>query len=117
MKQKIIKFLKDKFNIALIVIQMLALISYVLGNYFLFFLILFFIHESVFFIVWGIKLIFINKNAKYQNEIYQQLPYTEVQRVAIQKNSEKDRKNNKTMAVMLILLGTVLFFSGISVIF
>lgn len=117
MKQKIIEFLKNKFNITLIALQALAVISYFLSNYFLFFLILFFALESAFFIVWGVKFIVINKDAKYKMEIYDQLPYTDAQREVIRKNSENNSKNNKLMAVMLILLGVVLFFSGISVIF
>ncbi len=117
MKQKIMDFFKNKFNTALIAIQVLAIISYFLGGYSLFFLILFFSLESAFLIVWGVKLIFVNKDAKYRLEIYNQLPYTDAQKEVIRKNSEKDSKNNKLMSVMLILLGVVLFFSGISVIF
>ena len=60
MKQKIIEFLKDKFNIALIVLQVLAIICYFLNAY-LFFLLLFFALESAFLIVWGVKY-FVVKN-------------------------------------------------------
>lgn len=117
MKQKIIEFLKNKFNIALIVLQVLAIISYFLGSFSFLFMILFFMLESAFLIVWGVKFIFVNKGAKYQLEIYEQLPYTDAEREAIRKNSENNSKNNKLMAVMLIVLGVVLFFSGLSVIF
>ncbi len=117
MTQKIIEFFKNKFNISLIVLQVLAVISYFLSSRFLLFLILFFVLEGAFFIVWGVKYIIVNKDTKYKLEIYNQLPYTDEQRETIRKNSENNSKNNKLMAVMLILLGIVLFFSGISVIF
>ena len=116
MKQKIIEFLKDKFNIALIVIQVLAVICYLLGSS-MFFFVFFFVLESAFLIVWGVKFLVVNGNSKYKMEIYDQLPYTAAQKELIVKEKEKNAKNNKMMAVMLILLGVVMLFSGISMIF
>ena len=116
MNKKIIDFLKDKFNIALIVIQVLAIISYFLGAY-MFFMILFFMLESAFLVVWGVKYLVVNKDSKYKMEIYDQLPYTNAEREMIRKNSEKTAKNNKMIAVMLILLGAVMLFSGFSILF
>ena len=116
MKQKIIEFLKDKFNIALIVLQVLAIICYFLNAY-LFFLLLFFALESAFLIVWGIKYFVVNGDSKYKMAIYDQLPYTTAQKQEIMKNKEKDSKNNKIMGVMLILLGVAMLFTGFSIIF
>ena len=117
MKQKVIEFLKNKLNMTLIILQTLALISFSLCELFVFFLVMFFGFESAFLIVWGVKYIVANKDAKYKLEIYDQLPYTDEQREVIRKNNENNSKNNKMMAVMLILFGIVLFFSGISMIF
>ena len=117
MKQKVIEFFKNKLNMALIILQTLALISFSLCELFVFFLVMFFVFESAFLIVWGVKFIVANKDARYKLEIYDQLPYTSEQREVIRKNSENNSKNNKMMAVMLILFGIVLFFSGISMIF
>ena len=116
MKQKIIDFLKDKFNITLITLQVLAIISYFLSAYFVF-LVLFYLFESAFLIVWGFKFLGVNNKSKYKMEIYNQLPYTDAEKEQIRKNNDKALKNNKMMAVMLILLGIVLLFTGFSVIF
>ena len=116
MKHKIIEFFKDKFNIALIVIQVFAIMCYLLGAH-MFFMVLFFVLESAFLIVWGVKFLVDNSNSKYKMEIYDQLPYTAAQKELIVKEKEKNAKNNKMMAVMLILLGIVMLFSGVSMIF
>lgn len=116
MKQKIIEFLKDKFNITLIVLQILAIVSYFLCVYFVF-LVLFYLLESAFLIVWGVRYFVSNNNSKNKMELYNQLPYTNAEREQLRKSTEKTSKNNKMMAVMLILLGVVLLFSGFSVIF
>ena len=116
MKQKFIKFFKDKFNIALLIIQLVGIMSYFLSKY-MFFFVVFFFAESTFFVLLGVRLLVKNRDARYGMEIYDQLPYTESQKVEIRKKSESNAKNNKIMAIMLILLGIVLFGSSFSVIF
>ena len=116
MKQKIMEFLRNKFNISLIVLQCLAIVCYFLSAY-VFFLVMFFVLESAFLIVWGVKYLHINRHNKYKLDIYDQLPYTDAEKEVIKKNNIANNKNNKTIAIMLIMLGVILFFSGISVIF
>ena len=116
MKQKIMEFLKNKFNIALITLQALAIISYCL-NMFSVFLFFFFMFEAAFLIVWGVKYICINRTSKAQMAVYNELPYTDAQKEYLRKNCENNSKNNKIMSIMLIVLGVVLFFSGFSMIF
>lgn len=116
MQKKVIDFLKNKFNIALIVLQVFAIISYFLMSI-LFFMILFFLLESAFFILWGIKILIKNKHYVSELEINNQLPYTDEQKQQIRKTSESNMKNNKIMSVMLILFGIILFISSFSIIF
>lgn len=58
-------------------------------------------------------------NRKIQNQmiINNQLPYSDAEKEYLRKNAENISKNNKMMAIMLVLLGIVLLFSGFSIIF
>ncbi len=116
MKQQIIDFFKNKFNLTLIIIQVVAVISYCLAHM-MFFLVLFFMLESSFFIVWGAKVIHDNRKALSKLDLYEQLPYTDAEKATFKKSYERNSKNNKFMAVMLIVIGIVLLFSCFSVIF
>ena len=117
MKDKILKFLKDKFNIALISIQVVAIISYLMSVWGVFFVVLFFSLEGAFFIVWACKIFYNIKRSKASQEIYTQLPYTELERENIRKKTALIDKNNKTVAVVLLILGIILVFSVFSYIF
>ncbi|MGN0961723.1 MAG: hypothetical protein ACI4PF_05985 [Christensenellales bacterium] len=117
MKEKFLKFIKDKFNITLIIIQVLAIICYALSFLGAVVVGLFFTLEGVFFIVWGIKILRAVKYSFISQEIYNQLPYTEEQRIALRKKTERNAKNNRFIGVTLIILGIVLFFSVFSLIF
>lgn len=117
MKEKIQEFLKNKFNIALLVIQTLAIISYLISSLGVFFVVLFFNLEGIFFLVWGIKIFKSIKVNNSQKEIIMQLPYSNEERVEMLKKMESTNKNNRFVAIMLILLGIVLFFSVFSLIF
>lgn len=117
MKERLLMFIKDKFNIALIAIQVIAIICYSLSNFSGFFSVLFFVLEGIFFILWGIKLFYKVKKSQAEMEIYSQLPYTEHQKIALRKKQESVNKNNRFIALMLIILGIVLLFSAFSAIF
>ena len=111
MKEYIRKFCKDKFNIVLLIIQILALFFLALASISYVFTILFFVMESVFFIVLGIKFLVGTKKLKNNQELYNQLPYNETQRELLKKNDENEIKNNKFRGVMFIILGIILLFT------
>lgn len=117
MKEKILKFLKDKFNIALIVIQVVALICYALSGVAEIFVILFVALEGVFFVILGVKILHSISLSRDMQEVYEQLPYTEEEKKILRKKQESASKNNRFVAIILIILGIVLFFSTFSLIF
>lgn len=117
MKDKIFKFLKNKINITLIVLQVLAVISFLLGSFVGFFSSMFFVFEGAFFIVWGIKSLLVIKDSRFKQEIYEQLPYDRLEKERIRKQTQNSERNNKFMGIFLILFGVILIFSLFSVIF
>lgn len=114
MKDKIIAFFKDKFNIALITLQVVAIISYFLSFLVGFISYIFFVLESAFFIVWGIKSLISCRKNKYSMEIYEQLPYTTEDRISLKKQNEKNNKNNKFIGIVFILLGIIILITLLS---
>ena len=76
MKEKIKKFLSDKFNLALMIIQGLSFICLILLSLSIVFNIGFLLFESAFFILWGIKILIDTGKIKYRQECYSKLPYT-----------------------------------------
>ena len=117
MKEKMLRFLKNKFNITLIVIQMIAIVVYLINGLWEYMPVIFFALEGVFFIVWGVKILSDLKKLDVQQEVFGQMPYTDEERIEIAKRNKAVRKNNKFLAVALIILGAVLFFSLFSVLF
>jgi len=117
MKDKILSFLKNKFNIALIIIQGLAIICYFLGCLSVFFSAMLFVLEGVFFVVWGLKILIQIRNSRYTQEIFNQLPYDEAEKARILKQRNSINKNNKFIGISLIVLGAILIFSLFSFIF
>ena len=117
MKEKILTFLRNKFNITLIIIQVIAIISYLLSSVGTFFVGLFFTLEGVFFVVWGVKILKTIKQNYSQLDVINQMPYSDEEKISIRKKMENANKNNRFVAIILILLGAVLFFSVFSLIF
>lgn len=117
MKEKILKLLKDKYNIALIVIQVIAIICYALSCVAGVFVILFVSLEGVFFVMLGVKILRSITESNDLQEIYEQLPYTEQEKKMLRKKQESANKNNRFVAILLVILGIVLFFSAFSLIF
>lgn len=117
MKEKILRFLKNKFNIALIIIQFLAIIFYALGGVWELAVILFFMLEGAFFVVWGSKILVEIKANTVGQDFMSQLPFTDSEKIEMEKRNQKIQKNNKFLAVVLISIGVVLVFSLISVLF
>lgn len=110
MKELFKNFIKNKFNIALVVVQVLALISWALmyanGVFTYFFILL----ESGFFILWGIKGLYDSKKILQRSDQYADLPLTTEQQVYYRKRDLATYKNTKTRAMMLIVIGIVVLF-------
>ena len=111
MKEKILKIFKNKFNITLIILQVLALFCYFMAGLWQGFAVIFFVLEGVFLIVWGIKIFADIKKIDDNHEILGQLPFTEEEKKNILKTDLRVKKNNRLVAIILIILGTVLVFS------
>lgn len=114
MKEYLISFFKDKFNIILSLIQVMALILLAFFHISLVCTILFFVLESAFFVCWGIKIMIHAKRIKNNEEFYSQLPYTEMQVELLKKSAESEIKNSKFRGLMFIFLGVILLFTLLS---
>ena len=110
MKEKLKKFFSDKFNMVLSVIQCVAVICLILIGVSIIFNIIFLLLESVFFVLWGIKILMDVKKIEYRKEIYSKMPYTPEQLDYLKKKDISDKKNGKFRGVTLILLGLVLIY-------
>jgi len=117
MKDKIISFFKSKFNIALIVLQILAIVCYFLSRLGDFFSIIFFVLEGAFFVVWGIKILYQLKVQDVSKEVLNQLPYSDEEKERQRKLRESVAKNNRFIAICFIVLGLILVFSLFSLMF
>jgi hypothetical protein len=115
MKDKIINFFKNKFNIVLIIIQIVALVCYFLGNVSFVFSIMFFLLEGGFFITLGIRILIGVKNSRYSDELLTQLPYSQEEIQMKRKMNQNTNKNNKFVAFSFIVLGCILIFSLFSI--
>ena len=117
MKNKLINFFKNKFNTSLVLIQIAALIVFLMNSLSAVFVVLFFMLEGSFFIVWGIKILYETSHGGNKQETIMQLPYTDEERRRLMMQVEKTNKNNRSVAIMFILLGSILVLSLFSLIF
>ena len=103
-------FFKNKFNMAILIVQCVAIICYLLGFLWGGMSLLFFACEGVFFVVWGIKCIFLARDNKtYLND---ELDVKQLNK--INKKEKWENKNNILIGIGLILLGGMLIFSLVS---
>jgi hypothetical protein len=117
MKNQIINFFKNKLNTTLVLMQVVALIVFLMNSLSVVFVVLFFLLEGAFFIVWGAKIFYEMSHSMNQKETIMQLPYTDEERRRLMIQTERANKNNKYVAIMFILLGSILVLSLFSVIF
>ena len=117
MKNQIINFFKNKLNTTLVLMQVVALIVFLINSLSVVFVVLFFLLEGAFFIVWGAKIFYEMSHGMNQKETIMQLPYTDEERRRLMMQTERSNKNNKSVAIMFILLGSILVLSLFSVIF
>ena len=111
MKDLIDKFLKNKLNIVLLIIQAIALICLILSSVSIILNILFLLFESVFFVLWGILNLLFIKAIKKRIEEYSLLPYSNEQLVLFIKSDKIQIRNNKFKGVMLICMGVFLLIT------
>jgi len=107
-KEVLLKFLRSKFNIALIVLQVLAVLCYLLSFVADFFVVLFLLLESAFLIAWGIKMILSIRKVTQQIEVFERLS-TDARAIELNRKRAKQNKRNYIfVGIALIILGCVL---------
>ncbi|MBE5738160.1 MAG: hypothetical protein E7354_00280 [Clostridiales bacterium] len=115
MKEFIRKFFKNKFNIALVVLESIALLCLLVGYLGVFAcLVLFFVFQGVTCIVWGVKIIKTNSDITFTQQYYDELPYSVEQKKSMLRSDEKNMKSNKVTGWTIIGLGIVLIFMSMS---
>ena len=107
-KESLLKFLRNKFNIVLIVLQIVALLSYLLSAVADFFGVIFLLMEGVFLIVWGVRMLFSLRQINQQIEVFERLS-TDAKAIELnRKRCKQNKKNYIFMGIALIILGCVL---------
>jgi len=114
MKELIKNFFKDGFNIALLVLQSIALIFVFTMSVFTYAVVFALLFESIFFIVWGSKIFYNNKKYIKSLDNLTQLPYSKAEIDLMKRRAEYQVKGNKTRGIFFIITGIVIFFSIIS---
>ena len=87
MIEQIKKFLKNKFNLTLLIVQACAILMFAFGSVWAICTIIGLIVEGVFFVLWGIKMIVGNKEIRKKEELLNSLPIGHTE-------SEKMQKRN-----------------------
>jgi hypothetical protein len=108
MREILYKFFKNKFNIALCIIQAISLICLTFSSISVILNILFLFFESLFFILWGISQLLLVSKIKSRKNEYSLLPYNKDQLEMLSKRDKIEVKNIKFKGVMLIILGVFL---------
>lgn len=108
MREIFYKFFKNKFNIALCIIQAISLICLAFSGISVILNILFLFFESLFFILWGISQLLLVSKIKSRKNEYSLLPYNKEQLEMLSKRDKIEVKNIKFKGVMLIILGVFL---------
>ena len=114
MKEQIKNFFKDGYNIALVVLQAIALIFVCTSSLSPYFVVFALVFEGAFFIVWGVKVLHGNKLYLKSLDNLTQLPYSKAELDLIKRRAEYQVKGNKTKGVLFVIAGIVIFFSIIS---
>ena len=104
------KFFRNKFNIALLIVQCIALAFFLLGNFWGVAFIFAVLSESVFFILLGIRLFKQNKEILSNQDIMLGLPIAKSEMESLEKSNKKNIRANKLQAILCIFMGIVLFF-------
>ena len=110
MKNTLIKFFSNKFNLILTIVQSAAVLCFLLNNALTFLLILGIVLEGVFFIVLGVRMFFDNKKIRQKEDLMRSLPMQREDEASMQKNNTRQIKANIWQAVLYIVMGIILIF-------
>ena len=112
MREKIIEFFSNKFNLILTIVQVIALVLFGFGNVWAICFVLAISSEGVFFVVLGIKTFANNKQIKSRESMMGALPIKKAELEHMQKQNNRTIKLNKLQAVLYIIMGIILVFIG-----
>ena len=111
MKREIIKFFRNKLNLACVIVELIALLFLLIGAFDVpVCLLLFFIMQGVACIMWGIRILKSNGEITFTQQYYDELPYAIEYKKSMLKSDEKTMKNNKFTGWTVIIMGVILIF-------
>lgn len=112
MKDEIKKFFRNKLNRACFIVECIALIFLIIGACGVgACVILFLLTQGVAIIMWGIRTIRQNDQIEFNKQYYEELPYSDEDKRAMEKMDNRAIKNNKANGWIYIVLGAVLVLS------
>lgn len=115
MRDFIRNFFSRKINIVSLSIQAIAIIFLIIAFCGVGICsVLFFVTQGVALIFWGISIINANKQILFNQQYYDDLPYSSEEKKSFRTSDEKNIKNNKFTAVVLIIFGVILIFTCLS---
>lgn len=115
MKDAIKKFFRKKLNIAVVIVEALALIFLIMGTTFApICTVVFFILQGVACILWGVRTLRTNSDITFTQQYYDELPYSVEQKKSMLKTDDKNMKNNKFTGWTFIIMGVILIFMWLS---
>ena len=103
-------FFKSKLNVAMFVLQCVALFLLCLCNIHIIFLILAFMCEGSFFIILGASCFVANKKMNKDVEIRNMLPLSDEEKNIMAEQQKKRAKGNKLKGILYVIFGVILIF-------
>jgi len=104
------EFFKSKLNIALVVIQGIALLFMCLSALWSWAIILALILEGAFFVVYGIRFFYLNKSLDKENELYELMPIGDDDKKYLASAKKRNKRFNKIKGILYIIFGIVIAF-------
>lgn len=104
------KFLKNKFNLTLVIVQAIALLFLCFCNLSVVFIMLAIGVEGVFFILYGVKYFINNKELNEKNNLLELLPMEDEEKKQMNIKESKSKKGNVGKALLFIFFGVILIF-------
>ena len=111
MRREIIRFFRNKLNVACVIVELIALLFLLIGSLgFPTCILLFFIMQGVACIMWGVRILKGNGDIAFTQQYYDELPYSVEQKKYMLRTDEKTMKNNKFTGWTVIIMGIILIF-------
>lgn len=105
--------IKKPITITLIVYQLICIVFILLKDVHPIFSILFIIGEGLFLVILGIYFFLKNKEVVREKQLINEMPYNDEQLLAMKKAEDARIKNNKIVALTLIVMGVLLIITCI----